>query len=134
MQRARLFIGPPGSGKTKKVKEILADMDKQDYVFISARGKDLTRPFAFSMCEKTTRLVVLDDVHLNRASSFGVFWHFITAGIKVNKQCQSAFIIYPEFLFTSTDFPKDMGQPSFDHRFSVIEFPDMVELNPLKNE
>lgn len=132
MKRIKIFVGGPGTGKTKKALEKAEIIGMEKSVFINGiiNPDYFIQPsFVFQHCTPETKLVVIDEFTRTK-KLFGTFVSLIH-GIRVHKHCKEPFNIEPDIIIICNEVPKDMGAPAFDHRFSVIQFPEQIELNPI---
>lgn len=137
--KAKIFVGPAYSGKTRTAQMISEYIGKDKSVFISGRGLVNYSPFGLEAINSNTELLIIDDCPIN--FSFEKFYdvninekgEIIDYSISVNKR---AFvpIIYkiPKIIFTTNFSPTNKGE-SFNRRFEIIEFPT-CDLLKIKSE
>jgi len=124
MNKAIIITGPNGTGKTKKAKEIASKFKDTEVVRIEYSHHLFQNPFALSVCELNTKLIIIDDV--KNEDALYSFYCSITDGFAVNKRGKKPFMITPEFIFicdqriTYNQLSK-RGE-SFHARFDIIYY------------
>jgi uridine kinase len=124
MQKSILIIGPQGSGKSTKAKEIASQFRKDEVVFLCYHGKKThENNFLFSECTDKTKLVVFEELYdINQVEAF---FNMVSNPITVDKQMKAPFKISPQFVLVcqshiTNEQLVELGA-SFHTRFDVIE-------------
>jgi len=130
--KAKIFVGPPATGKTMVAKMIAEFVGIEKTVYLDARHGLKTR-FAFSEVQDNTELLIIDDIPLNFC--FEEFYNIrdnrpyggdIKYIIRISKKGKlSRTKLIPYLIFT-TEYKDPQWEKlgaSFHERFDVVEFP-----------
>jgi len=130
--KAKIFVGPPRSGKSR-VAGMIADFVGNDkVVMIQGRGFRFDDPFLFQYINEKTELLIIDDCLDNfKYEDFYEYARFDDKG-EINGfifYCQGQRtplhqITVKRIIFTTNKLKKKYLQDaSFNRRFEVIDFP-----------
>lgn len=130
--KAKIFVGPPRSGKSR-VAGMIADFVGQDkVVMIQGRGFKFDNPFLFQYINEKTELLIIDDCLDNfKYEDFYACARFDHKG-EINGflfNCHGQGtpplkITVKRIIFTTNKLKKKYFQEaSFNRRFEVIDFP-----------
>jgi hypothetical protein len=125
-RKAKIFVGPSKSGKTRTAKVIAEYLGSEEFAIISGRKFDIKNPFLFSQLSASTKLLIIDDLpnHYNLEK----LYPFISNSgveIKIEKRSKLAeYCITPDLIITTNQIDEKIRKSiSFSSRFDVIEFP-----------
>ena len=129
--KAKIFVGPPGSGKTRVAKMIAEHVGKEKVFFMSASMRKT--PFMFNGIHHNTELLIIDDCQFDFDYSLfsdvqdkrpygGELKFKIWVEEPTKKPVE---LLIPQIIFITEKLnPKWLNfGASFDARFEIIEFP-----------
>lgn len=137
--KAKIFVGPAYSGKTRTAQMISEYIGKDKSVFIDARDLIHNPHFVFGEVSNNTELLIIDECPKN--FSFERFYdveYDENNEIKgfyflVNKRgIQSRRYSIPKVIIITNFYPEITGA-SLNRRFEIIEFPT-CDLSKIKTE
>jgi len=133
--KAKIFVGPPQSGKTRVADMISEFVGKDKTFFMSGRSLSKSRlesPFLFSEMKEETGLLIIDDClpdfdfsifigssRFESSVSGPLFKFIVNAKNKPQKEITISQII---FTMGKLD-PSWLGSSSFLSRFDIVNFP-----------
>lgn len=137
--KAKIFVGPAYSGKTRTAQMISEYIGKDKSVFID--GRDLIRNphFAFEEVSSNTELLIIDECPKNFS-----FERFYDVEYDENNQIKGYYFLVnkritppkrysiPKVIII-TDFYPEITGASLNRRFEIIEFP-ICDLSKIKTE
>lgn len=115
MKKATLILGPPQSGKSKKVIELIEQEGYQHPVFINEQ--EIIGSLQYKL-NQDTDVVIIDDCPRNM--DYEPYYNDISRGVHISPKGEETTMIQPAFIFTSCYRPLTIGA-SFDYRFDIIE-------------
>ena len=135
--KAKIYVGPPMSGKTRVAKMIAEHLGEDKVVFLS--GRELKKIkledilFFFIFLTNKTELIIIDDVPINFDYSY--FFHIQNDRIKggelqfeipVEKKCEKPKkILVPQLIIITEklDAKWVKNWRSFNALFDIVDFP-----------
>ena len=119
-----IFIGPAESGKSRTAREIAKVFGNQA-TYLNGRNYRRNQRFFFSHCTKETKVLVIDEI--THSKYFEDFISCVNNNIIVDVRYKNPFELHIEKIIIigySEIKVADLSQnPSFQSRFSIIEFP-----------
>lgn len=120
MNKVKIIIGPKGSGKTLKAKELSEGLKTQ---WIGGRSFNFKNPtnFEFSFLEQDVECVIIDDIDKKDFVFERIFQY--AEGIYVEKQGKEGFSIQPKFILVFDNmkrFETAMKGESIKRRVEII--------------
>lgn len=128
MMKAKVFVGPPESGKSR-VAELIRDMNPDKIFLIDGSLIRSNVPnFYFSSVPDDCETLIMDNVNMGKRFAFEVFYSFFENGqieITVEKRGQYPYRLVLKNLIIITESIREdlLDSASFRERFDVIEFP-----------
>ena len=129
--KAKIFVGPPSSGKTRVAKMIAEHVGEKKVFFISASMRKT--PFMFNAMHLDTKLLIIDDCQYNFDYSLfsdvqdkRPYGGELKFELWVEKPTHEPIeLLIPQIIFITEKLnPKWLNfGASFDSRFEVVEFP-----------
>ena len=135
MKNITIILGPKGSGKQEKAREIAAAYQPGDIVFLRSTPRIFHshEVYFFAQCTPQTKLLVVSNMD-NKDEIFS-FIFFAVAGIYVNAKMKEPFLFNPDIVLvchneiTYNQFKVLSGL--LQNR-KIIEFIDLGNIHPSK--
>lgn len=133
--KAKLFVGPKNTGKTRVAKMIAEFIGKNNSAYYFDSDHVIRDPYAFSTLNSNTQLIIFDNLPLEFELEFffpcednRITGGDITFSIRKHEYGHQPEIIQVPYLIFITNYlnPKWNQQPikcSFYSRFDIIQFP-----------
>lgn len=124
MKKGIIFIGAAGTGKSRTADQIRKFFG-DDAILIYGRGPRPFNCFPLQMCEKNTRLIIIDEITHLQNLDFAI--NLVSGEFQVNCLNKEVFKHQIEKLIVicSDDIKrKDLPQGAlFNRHFTIVEFP-----------
>ncbi len=98
MNKGILLVGPAYSGKTHQAKEIAKDYAPENVVWVYGRTGGYIHPFGFSDCEKSTELIIIEDIRMSNDNDYQFLCELVENGVLVEKRGNDSFRIHPKIV------------------------------------
>lgn len=109
---ALVLFGPPSHSQSVIAQFLTSQFTNTQTINARFHKKFWHYPSCWQRCTEQTDLVIVENL---RTGDLMQFYNEVTQGVRVNQQGQSAFNIYPAFLFVC---PTDHQVPELDHSFA----------------
>ena len=114
-KQGTILTGPDRSGKSLIANTIGEILGGDEVMYFDGRGKWKNKSHTFSMCERTTKCIVIDDIYDIENINYFISY---TEGIMVNKKSEPPFNLNPYIILI---FDSEITKKDLIEKYSLIE-------------